>query len=56
MKIILKQYPKEGEIACAKVNFENDLFFFSRFNKEDEEIALNNNQEYYVISKNELTQ
>lgn len=50
MKLIRTQFPKQGQVACAIVNFEHGLYMFSKFTKEDEEIAKTNKTEYYVIA------
>lgn len=49
MKLVLKSKPIKGEIACCKDNFDMDFFMFSRFTQHDEEIANNNDKQYYVI-------
>ena len=51
-KLELIKYPKKGDIACAKSNFDMGLWLFGRFTKHDEEIALDNNTLYYVIKDN----
>lgn len=45
----LKQFPKEGEIACLKKNLDARFPFFTEFSKEDESIAKANKKFYYII-------
>ena len=51
--IELTQTPKYGDLAVLKDNFEygfTNSVLFIKFSRHDEEIAANNNKEYYVLT------
>ena len=56
-QIKLTQTPKEGDLAVLKYNFDYGLdhaVVFTRFTKNDEEIASSNDNDYYVLTNRKL--
>ena len=52
--IELTQSPKEGDLAVLKDNFDygwGHSIMFTTFSKHDEEIAANNDKNYYILTK-----